>query len=71
MSEWDEEDCMDTPSTFHMRKYYVIKYQSNNPDTPKYMQALPGENTDEYLKAMDEEIQSLMRRDTWEIVLRN
>ena len=27
-------------------------------------------NTDEYFKAMDDEIQSIMRRDTWEIVLR-
>ena len=26
------------------------------------------EKTDEYFKAMDDEIQSLMRRDTWEIV---
>ena len=26
------------------------------------------ENTDEYFKAMDDEIQSLIRRDTWEIV---
>ena len=25
------------------------------------------ENTDEYFKAMDDEIQSLMRRDTWDI----
>ena len=25
-------------------------------------------NTDEYFKAMGDEIQSLMRRDTWEIV---
>ena len=29
------------------------------------------ENTDEYFKAMDDEIQSLMRRDTWEIVSMN
>ena len=28
------------------------------------------ENTDEYFKAMDDEIQSLMRKDTWEIVSR-
>ena len=27
-------------------------------------------NTDEYFKAMGDEIQSLMRRDTWEIVSR-
>ena len=26
--------------------------------------------TDEYFKAMDDEIQSLMRRDTWKIVTR-
>ena len=26
------------------------------------------ENTDEYFKAMDDEIQSLIKRDTWEIV---
>ena len=35
------------------------------------METLSGENMDEYLNAMDDEIQSLMRRDTWEIVLRN
>ena len=65
MVEWDEEDFMDTPSTFHMRKSYVLKSQSHDPDTPKYMEALSGGNTDEYLKATDDEIQSIMRRDTW------
>ena len=34
------------------------------------MEALSGENTDEYFKAIDDEIQSLMRRDTWEIISR-
>ena len=24
MTEWDAEDCMDTPSTFHMKEYYLI-----------------------------------------------
>ena len=33
------------------------------------METLSGKNTDEYFKAMDDEIQSLMRRETWEIVL--
>ena len=64
MAEWDAEDCMDTPSTFHMRKSYVLKSQIHNPDNPNYMEALSGENTDEYFKAMDDKIQSLMRRDT-------
>ena len=35
------------------------------------MEALSGENWEEYFKAMDDEIQSLMRRETWEIVSRN
>ena len=34
------------------------------------MEALSGENTDEYFKAVDDEIQSLMRRETWGIVSR-
>ena len=34
------------------------------------MKALSGENAEEYFKAMDDEIPSLMRRDTWEIVSR-
>ena len=57
-------------STFHMREYYVIKSQSHNPDNTMYMEALSGENIEEYFKAMNDEIQSLMRRDTWEIILR-
>ena len=32
------------------------------------MEALSGENSEEYFKAMDDEIQSLMRRYTWDIV---
>ena len=34
------------------------------------MEALSGENSEEYFKAMDDEIQNLIRRDTWEIVSR-
>ena len=34
------------------------------------MEALSGDNTDEYFKAMDDEIKILMRRDTWYIVSR-
>ena len=34
------------------------------------MEELSGENKDEYFKAMNDEIQSLTSRDTWEILLR-
>ena len=53
-----------------MRESYALKTQSHDPDTPTYMEALSGKNSEEYFKAMDDEIQSLMRRDTWEIVSR-
>ena len=47
MAEWDEEDCMDTTSKFHMRYSYVIKSQSHDHDIPTYMEALSGENAEE------------------------
>ena len=53
-----------------MREDYVLKTQSHDPDTPTYMEALSGENLEEYFKAMNDEIQSLIRRYTWEIVSR-
>ena len=44
LAEWDAEDCMDTPSTFHMKESYALKTQSHDPDTPTYIKALSGEN---------------------------
>ena len=70
LAEWDAEDCMDTPSMFHMKESYALRTQSHDPDTPTYVEALSGENLEEYFQAMDDEIQNLMRRDTWEIVSR-
>ena len=37
LAEWDAEDYMDTPSTFHMRESYALKTQIHDPDTPTYM----------------------------------
>ena len=37
LAEWDAEDYMDTPSTFHMRESYALKTQSHDPDTPTYV----------------------------------
>ena len=51
LADWDEEDCMDTPSTFHMGASYAIKTQSHDPDTPTYMEALSGKNPEEDFKA--------------------
>ena len=55
---------MDTRSTFHIIESYVLKSQSHDPDSPMYMEDLSGENTEGYFKAMDDEIQSILIRDT-------
>ena len=68
LAEWHAEDCMDAPSTFNIIEYYVIKSQSHDPDTPTYMYALSVEHEDEYYNTIDDEIQSIMRRETWEII---
>ena len=70
LAEWDVEECLDTPSRFHMRESCVLKSKSHYTDTPKYTEALSYENAEEYFEAMDDEIQSIMKSYTWEIVLR-
>ena len=42
LAEWDAEECMDTPSKFHMIESYALKTQSHDPDTPTYMEELSG-----------------------------
>ena len=42
LDEWYSEHFMDVSSTFHMREYYVLKYQIHDPDNPTYMEALSG-----------------------------
>ena len=39
MAKWNAEDCMDTPSTFHMRESYALKTKNHGLDTPTYMEA--------------------------------
>ena len=51
-----------------MRESYVLKSQIHNTDNPTYIEDLSGESAEEYFKAMDDEIKSLMRSNTWEIV---
>ena len=48
-----------------MIESYVLNFQSHDPDTPTYMEALSGENADEYYKAMYDEIQGFIGRETW------
>ena len=42
LADGSAKDCMDTPSTFHMRESYDLKTQSHDPDTPTYLEALSG-----------------------------
>ena len=61
---------MDATSTFHTREYHFLKSKSHDTDTPTYMEALSFEHADEYYKAMNDEVHSLMRSYTWDIVSR-
>ena len=58
--------CLHRVSTLehHMRESYYIKSWTHDPDSPMYMEDLSGENAEEYFKAMDDEIQSILIRDT-------
>ena len=44
LAEWYAEYCMDMPSTFHIKEYYVIMSRIHDPDNPTYMEVLLGEN---------------------------
>ena len=51
-----------------MIESYVLKFQIQDTYTLTYMETLSGEHADEYYNAMDDEINSIMRRDTWGVV---
>ena len=61
---------MEVTLTLNMRQYYALKYQSQYPDTPIYMDALSGTNSDVHNKVVDDKITSLIGRDTWGLVPR-
>ena len=44
-----------------MRKYYALKYQIHDTDTPTYIEELSGENAEEYYKDMNDEIKRLIK----------
>ena len=37
MDDWGVEDCMNDPSTFHMRESYALNYHSRDLYTPNNM----------------------------------
>jgi hypothetical protein len=47
---------------------YAAKTRQNNPDSPTFHQALYGENSEEYIKAMQTEIATFILQCTWETV---
>ena len=55
LDEWYAEDFMDTPSTFHMRESYVLKFQRQYPNTPTCMDTLSGENSEEHFNVMEDD----------------
>ena len=46
ISGWDEEYCIDDPQELHMREYYAIKSQGQDPDNALYTEELSSEYQD-------------------------
>ena len=54
-----------------MREYFSLRYLNHSIDTTTYMEAITDDHADEYYKDIDDEIHSLMIRDTREVIPRN
>ena len=64
LTDWYETYFMDDPPKFHRREYFELKSQSQDLDTPTYIEVLSGEHAEEYYKAVYYEFKSLIIRDT-------
>jgi len=64
---WDSTPISMKPSLFVAKK----KRKVPDPDTPNYTEAMSGEDSESYWRAMNDEIKSLVKRDTWEAVSRS
>ena len=51
-------------------RVYAAKTRQNDPDSPTFHQAINGENAEEYIKAMQTEIATLILQRTWDSVPR-
>ena len=61
LAECDTEDCMDPPLKIHMREYYYLKSQTRYPDNSMNMEEISDKNTNEYYKAVGNNISSLIK----------
>ena len=66
LEEQDAANIADvyTPMAFASKK-------KEDPDTPSYVEALSGDHAEQYWIAMRDEIDALVKRKTWEVVLRS
>ena len=48
LDDWDAEDCMYASTEFHMKEFYALKYQINDPNTPTHMELLSSKHQHEH-----------------------
>ena len=60
----------ETTATNYSPASYAAK-PKHDPDTPSYVEAMSGEQSEDYWRAMQEEISALVKRNTWEILPRS
>ena len=64
----DEDEPFVTPKASILNESYSYLAQGQDPDVPVYWDALTGDEAEEWFKAMDTEIQSLVECGTWDVV---
>ena len=55
-------------ATHHQPLCFCTQYDKNDPDLPNYRDAMSGDYPSSFKKAMDDEIDGLVKRNTWTLV---
>ena len=72
LADLDLEHCFEYPTATYLSEAYAhLAKKNKDPDTPSYWDAVTGEEADFWYDAMDEEIDNLVKRRTWDIIRRS
>ena len=72
LADLDLEHCSEHPTASCMSEAYAhLAKKNKDPDAPSYWDAVTGEEADFWYDAMDEEIDNLVKRRTYNIIRRS
>ena len=72
LADLDLENCFEHPTASYMSEAYTyLAKKGKDPNAPTYWDAMTDEEADFWYDAMDEEIDNLVKRRTWDIIRRS